>query len=248
MIEQGDHVVEHDMDWYNANRVDYLVVSSGAYGRVVNDQPESDPPLRDAYLAFFKDNEQRLAAGFEPNTEDTTGPTVKIYRTGYSAPQTPSDVKAQHPINAAFHEVSGNGGTVQLLGADYPTTITAGETLPLVLYWSPDKKPGTDYTVFVHLVNAKGDVQAQRDTQPRNGTYPTSAWPSGGVVVDEAGLTLPEGLAPGEYMMRIGLYLQRDGQAVGAFKVADAPPGSGQDFVMKRMPILCIIPVFQHQA
>jgi 4-amino-4-deoxy-L-arabinose transferase-like glycosyltransferase len=232
IVEQGDHVIEHDMAWYVANRFDYLVVSSGAYGRVVYDQPESDPPTREAYIAFFKENEQRLAASFDSNTEDTTGPSVKIYRTGYSPPRTPSEVKAEHLVNAAFHELAANGGTVQLVGADYPSTIVAGEVLPLVLYWSADKKLGTDYTVFVHLVNAAGDVQAQRDTQPRNGTYPTSAWPAGGVTVDEAYLALPQGLAPGDYNMRVGLYLQRDGQAVGAFKVGNAPPGGGQDFVV----------------
>jgi hypothetical protein len=91
---------------------------------------------------------------------------------------------------------------------------------------------GANYTVFVHLVNAKGDVPAQRDTEPRNGTYPTSEWKAGEAVVDEANVNLPQNLPPGNYTLRAGLYLQQNGQAVGAFTIGNAPPGSTQDYVV----------------
>jgi hypothetical protein len=229
---QGSHVVEHPMSWYAANRYDYVVLNAGAYKSIVYDQPDSDPPTRDAYLAFFKDNQQKLVASFDTNETDTPGPSVKIYRTGYTPPKRPADVKAQYSTGAAFHEISGEHATVQLIGADYPTTATVGSSLPLVLYWSSDKKLGAAYTVFVHLANTKGDTAAQRDTGPRNGTYPTSLWSPGEVVVDEAYLDLPKALPPGRYTLRVGLYLQQNNQAAGAFTIANAPPGSTQDYVV----------------
>ncbi len=232
ITDQGNHVTDHPLDWYVTNRFEYLVLNANAYKTIVYDQPNSDPPTRDAYLSFFKANQQRLAVSFDTNETDTPGPSVKIYRTGYVPPQSPQGLKTQHPTGTRFHEIGGTGATIQLIGADYPTTATVGSALPLVLYWIPDKAISANYTVFVHLINAKGDVLAQRDTGPRNGTYPTTLWTPGQPVVDEAYLNLPKTLPPGSYMLRIGLYLQQGGQAVGAFTVDNAAPGNRQDFVV----------------
>jgi hypothetical protein len=120
---------------------------------------------------------------------------------------------------------------MQLIGADYPPTATVGSALPLVLYWSADPPLQADYTVFVHLTGAAGGRPAQRDVGPRSGTYPTTLWPPGAVVVDESDLTLPPTLAPGPYTLQIGLYVQQDGQFLPALPVSGAPPGSGPDYV-----------------
>ncbi|HEX8231612.1 MAG TPA: phospholipid carrier-dependent glycosyltransferase [Chloroflexia bacterium] len=232
LLGTGQHVTEHPMEWYVANRYEYLVLSAGAYKPVVYDRPESNPPLRDAYLRFFNENKANLVASFETNKVDHPGPTIQIYRTGYTPPQSPADVRAQQPVNAQYHELDPNGGTITLIGADYPDQIEAGSTLPLTLYWTADRALNTNYTVFVHLIDASGNKLAQIDVGPRSGTYPTSLWPPGEVIVDEMTLTLPAELPPGEYNMRVGLYLQIDAGAHTAFTLTNAPPNSGGDYVL----------------
>lgn len=64
-----------------------------------------------------------------------------------------------------------------------------------------------DYTVFVHLTNGKGQIVAQQDNQPQGGAYPTSIWDEGEVVKDEYALPLYPDLPPGEYQLRVGMYL-----------------------------------------
>lgn len=228
----GDHVTEHPMDWYAANRYDYLVVSAGAYKSVVYDNPESDPPLRDAYLKFFDENASRLVADFETNKVDHPGPSIRIYKTTYTPPATVADVHPQHVVDAVFTELGINGGSVRLLGADFPAEVKAGEGLPIVLYWSTQKPFVGSFTEFVHFVDASGSKKAQRDTAPKTGTYPTSLWQRGEIVVDEAGLNLPEGLPAGIYTVRVGLYLQSDGQALPGPQASGGPAGSTKDYVL----------------
>ena len=233
VFEGGQHVTEHSMDWYTANHFQYVMVSTGAYKDVVYDNPDKDPALRQAYLDFFDRNASNMVAEFDSNKLNREGPSVRIYSTGYSPPRSLEDVHAAHTIGALFHEDDANGGTVQLVGADYPVTATVGSALPLTLYWLPDRQLHRDYSVFVHLLNDIGGVPAQRDTQPRNGTFPASQWKPGEVVADDANLSLPDATPPGTYMLRVGLYLQQNGQAVTAFHVdGGTAPNDGSNYVL----------------
>jgi hypothetical protein len=232
LVGSGQHVTEHPMEWYVANRYEYLVLSAGAYKPVVYDRPESDPSLRDAYLRFFDENRANLVVSFETNKIDHPGPTIQIYRTGYTPPKSPQDVHARQPVNAHYREIGPNGGLITLIGADYPQDLQTASPLPITLYWLADRPLKTNYTVFVHLVDPSGNKLSQIDVAPRSGTYPTSLWPTGEVVVDELALALPADLPPGEYSLRVGLYLQQGTEAHTAFTLTDAPPGSGGDYVL----------------
>jgi 4-amino-4-deoxy-L-arabinose transferase-like glycosyltransferase len=75
----------------------------------------------------------------------------------------------------------------------------------LKLYWLAERRPTRDYTVFVHLVNEKGELVAGFDGMPMGGDFPTSLWPQGALVQDVRKLTL-EDLPPGEYTVKVGLY------------------------------------------
>lgn len=232
LIGSGRHVTEHPMDWYVANRYEYLILSAGAYKPVVYDRPESNPPLRDAYLRFFDANRANLLVSFETNKVDHPGPTIQVYRTGYTPPKSAQDVRAQQSVNAYYHEIDPNSGLITLIGADFPRDIQAGSSLPITLYWTTDRPLNTNYTVFVHLVDASGNKLSQIDVAPRSGTYPTSLWSPNEVVVDELTLTLPAALPPGDYSLRIGLYLQQGNEAHTAFTLTNAPRGSGGDYVL----------------
>jgi len=69
-----------------------------------------------------------------------------------------------------------------------------------------------NYTAFVHLVDAEGNIVAQHDKQPLEGDWPTSAWQPGETVPDTYTLDIPEQTAAGTYQLRVGLYLLRDGR------------------------------------
>ncbi|MGD2207444.1 MAG: hypothetical protein PVH17_11770, partial [Anaerolineae bacterium] len=108
-----------------------------------------------------------------------------------------------HPARADF------AGQIELLGYD---TTHQEETLAVTLHWRCLEPPTADYVVFVHLLDAAGNLIAQHDGQPRDGTYPTSVWDTDEVATDEHALSLPPDLPPGDYRLRVGLYRLETGE------------------------------------
>ncbi|MEN6479384.1 MAG: glycosyltransferase family 39 protein [Anaerolineales bacterium] len=99
------------------------------------------------------------------------------------------------------------GETASLLGYDLaPTKLAAGETLDLTLYWQALHPESRDLTVFVHLLDSKGQVRGQVDSQPSAGARPTSGWISGEVITDHYAIPLSADAPPGEYHVEVGLY------------------------------------------
>ncbi len=84
-----------------------------------------------------------------------------------------------------------------------PETLRPGESLCLRFVWIADAALAEDYGVFVHLVAGDGAVVAQGDAWPQ---VPAHAWTTGAESYSAHLLTLPPGLAPGEYVLRVGLY------------------------------------------
>ena len=100
---------------------------------------------------------------------------------------------------------------IELTGAHlYPAVLQAGGTLCVELDWRALKTPGSDYTVFVHLVDTSGRVVAQTDIQPQGGFAPTSQWKPETKLSDRHGLILPPNLPGGEYTVRMGVYRSED--------------------------------------
>ncbi len=107
------------------------------------------------------------------------------------------------------------GDTIQLLGYKLDRTeYRAGEAIPLTLYWSANQTPPASYKVFVHLLDAKGVLRAQRDSIPQNGALPTNRWFAGEYITDEYALNLPNDLAAGEYHIALGMYDEATGARV----------------------------------
>ncbi len=111
-----------------------------------------------------------------------------------------------------------------LLGYAVPATIHPGEPLRVTIVWQCRAAAPRDYTVFVHLLNAANQIVAQRDSAPRDGTYPTSIWATGETIPDAYTLELARDLPPGEYRIEIGMYefpslrrlpITRASQAIG---------------------------------
>lgn len=102
---------------------------------------------------------------------------------------------------------------VVLQGYDaIPSSLSAGQQVPLRLLWTTTDSIDTDYKVFVHLVGPNGDIVAQDDNAPMAGFYPTSRWTSGDLIEDHHTVHVPEPLTAGTYTLRIGLYRADTGE------------------------------------
>ncbi len=86
-------------------------------------------------------------------------------------------------------------------------SVQRGKPLAVTLYWRAEGDVPVDYMVFVHLAGADGKPQAQDDSQPRQGAYPTSVWRRGDVVTSRHVLAIPTTVAAGEYELLTGMYL-----------------------------------------
>ncbi len=82
--------------------------------------------------------------------------------------------------------------------------------LAVELTWQVAQQPASDYRVFIHLLNAKGEIVAQSDAQPVNWMRPTSTWQPGESIVDTHALWVGD-IAPGRYRLITGLYLPESG-------------------------------------
>jgi hypothetical protein len=96
------------------------------------------------------------------------------------------------------------GDTLALAGYDIEPL---GGGVKVRLYWRSLKETDRDYTVFIHLIDEEGKLVGQRDSQPKEGHYPTSVWEEGEIILDEHYLSLPADTPKGEYHLILGLYL-----------------------------------------
>jgi hypothetical protein len=105
------------------------------------------------------------------------------------------------------------GGQVTLLGYDVNALeVAPGEAVDVTLYWAARAAVPADYTIFLHLAAPEGPPYAQADGQPQYGSYPTSFWDAGEVVIDHRTIVLPADLPPGEYPLVTGMYLLETGE------------------------------------
>jgi hypothetical protein len=99
------------------------------------------------------------------------------------------------------------GGVLALSGFELPAgTLSPGTVVPVTLYWHVLQTPDADYTVFIHVLNDRGELVAQFDSPPGGGTAPTSGWRIGETLRDSYPLPLPPDLVEGTYSVRVGLY------------------------------------------
>jgi hypothetical protein len=84
--------------------------------------------------------------------------------------------------------------------------IRPGDTLTVQLVWLARGSSDRPLKVFVHVVDETGRVVAQRDAEPGEGRWPTTAWLAGQVILDRAPIVLPATLPRGHYGIVIGMY------------------------------------------
>lgn len=104
------------------------------------------------------------------------------------------------------NRASVNMNELKLIGfTDLPMPIHKGQVLPLGLYWQAVSKPTRDYVVAVQLLDTTGRVLLEQAAQPAVGTYPTTDWEPGEMLLDWHDLSLPGDLPVGPYQMKIAI-------------------------------------------
>jgi hypothetical protein len=145
----------------------------------------------------------------------------------YGVPPVQVPAENEHPLDARF------GDAIALRGyALRGAPAGPGDIVELTLFWEAPAPVPERYKVFVHLVDDAGNIVAQHDAEPGD----TTAWTAGTQVIDRHGLLVPLDAAPGNYHLRVGLYLADDpssrlpatvaGEAAGEWvTLADVPVG-----------------------
>ena len=115
-------------------------------------------------------------------------------------------VPTEWPAEVAPLATLGEG--IELAAAELaPATAAPGESITVRVRWQVAAPPGpADLHLFVHLGDPAQAPLAQSDGPVMGGQYPPRLWVAGEVFGETAMLTLPAGLAPGDYPVQIGLY------------------------------------------
>jgi hypothetical protein len=99
------------------------------------------------------------------------------------------------------------GENIELAGYRLASlSLRPGDELEATLDWRALGAMQTNYTVFVHLLDARGTLRAQHDSPPLGGSRPTSRWEPGEWLADHHSFLLPGDLLAGTYQLEIGLY------------------------------------------
>lgn len=122
-------------------------------------------------------------------------------------------------LTPRFTDVQVGGSPVAILGNEVALLtyqregpLLHGATVRLVLYWQCLRPPETDYTVFVHVVDAEGTTWGQEDAVPLDGERPTSSWELGEILEDHYVLSIDlEGPREG-YAIEVGMYVRGTGE------------------------------------
>ncbi len=109
------------------------------------------------------------------------------------------------------------GDAIRLRGFDW---ATQDGLLDLTLYWESATAVADSYKVFIHILDAAGNLIAQADRPPVHGLAPTHRWQPGDLVRDPLQLPFPLDAAE----LRLGLYTEENGRlpVSGAASVDDA--------------------------
>jgi hypothetical protein len=112
----------------------------------------------------------------------------------------PLSTAAQRSRLAAAYQF---GSELALTGYD---AGHADNRLRLTLYWQALRAPEHDYTLFVHLADAGGNMLAQYDSQPFAGHFPTSLWRANESFVETIELPLKAPVDLKTASLWLGLY------------------------------------------
>jgi hypothetical protein len=139
-------------------------------------------------------------------------PLLTVFRLPADRLPNPPDVPFGDPRFAPAIPVRADfGGQVQLLG--YTTTFDVERsTLNVTLFWRALQPMRRNYTIFVHLLDGVGQRWGQADAEPGGGSYRTSAWVPGELIIDRVTPAIDRCAPDGTYLLSVGVYELSSGE------------------------------------
>jgi len=99
------------------------------------------------------------------------------------------------------------GERIQLTEVCRPAEDEAAEEAALVgLRWQALTPLEKRYKMSVQLLDSRGQVAAQQDSEPAGGALPTTDWAVNELVTDNRGIPIPAGAPPGAYRLIVAVY------------------------------------------
>ncbi|MEZ4642908.1 MAG: hypothetical protein R3E31_09280 [Chloroflexota bacterium] len=118
----------------------------------------------------------------------------------YAVPgQGATEMETETAVSFGSH-ITLNGYTLR------DNNLQRGDIIQITLFWQTDAVLAQRYKIFLHVLNANGELVAQRDSEPGGGLNLTTIWQPGAVVVDNHGILIPADTPPGTYTLLLGLY------------------------------------------
>ncbi len=129
-----------------------------------------------------------------------------------------------HPLSASF------GDAIRLRGYDLDTSaIRTQGVITVTLEWEGTATPATNYTLFVHVLDAAGNKIGQADVPPGGARWPTSQWGVGRYISNIQQVPVRADAPAGTYHIAIGMY-NPDGFARLRLQAPRSPDsGAGPD-------------------
>ncbi|MDJ0754572.1 MAG: hypothetical protein QNJ45_13695 [Ardenticatenaceae bacterium] len=186
-------------------------------------------PASEEGLIFYTHNQPPAAWAIDllddPFVVGEAGPDGEPTFQGFRLSRTPSAPPLDTTVNANF------GYAVRLLGYQ-DGSGTAGQTLPLTLWWQVEGLPQSGLRLFAHVEDRWGHRWSQMETD----SYPLRHWEVGQRFVTHFDLDLPEGIPPGFYRLKVGWFDPATGQQVARFDLDGRYAGPA--FVIEEIPVL----------
>ena len=86
------------------------------------------------------------------------------------------------------------------------TELSPSDIVEVTLFWETAVSLTSRSKIFLHLLDANGQLVAQRDSEPGGGLALTTTWQPNQVIIDNHGILIPHDLPPGEYTLTVGMY------------------------------------------
>jgi hypothetical protein len=146
---------------------------------------------------------EALLRAFVPESERDRIPLregVRSYRF-YRWPGDPPAALDLHRLDQPVQWANG----AHLIGYRLEGDARPGGTLRWTLVWQPSRTPGDDvyYHWFNHLLDEAGQFVSQQDGPSLLPAY----WRAGDTVLNWFEIPIPENATPGDYTMRVGMYI-----------------------------------------
>lgn len=124
-----------------------------------------------------------------------------------NAPLIPARL-ARSPAELGQSTVADFANGVSLISVDgLSGNLQPGQSRPLLLHVVTRHPPGADFTISTQLVDQSGDRVSGSDFIPYAKVFPPRLWETGELVNVPVDLPVPADLRPGQYAVRVVLYL-----------------------------------------